>query len=95
MAWHGMRRRRGFQPAASVRVPHRHGVFTSGPASSDDVKRINGLLANEIQMTEIVSIGASVVTLAVRVLGLGTLVLLTVVILNRRATLNQVNASLP
>jgi DNA-directed RNA polymerase specialized sigma24 family protein len=64
------------------------------PASADDVKRINGLLANEIQMTEIVSISTSVVATAVGVLGLGTLVLRTVVILNLRATLNQVNASL-
>jgi hypothetical protein len=67
---------------------------TGLPPSSEDVRQINNLLANEIFMTRVVSIGTSVVAIAVGVLGLGTLVLLTVVVLNRRVTLNQVNASL-
>jgi hypothetical protein len=37
---------------------------------------------------------ANVVTLSVGLLGLGLLILLTVVVLNRRATLNRINASL-
>jgi hypothetical protein len=64
------------------------------PTSANDVKRIDQVLANEILMTQVVSIGTSVVAMAVGLLGLGTLVLLTVVVLNRRVTLNQVNASL-
>ena len=66
----------------------------SQPTSPDNVRRIDNLLANEILMTQVVSFSTSVVAIAVGVLGLGTLVLLTVVVLNRRVTLNQINASL-
>jgi len=37
---------------------------------------------------------ANVVALSVGLLGLGLLILLTVVVLNRRATLNRINVSL-
>ena len=58
------------------------------------VKRMHGLLESEIFMTYVVSMGVMVVALAVGVLGVGTLILLTVMILNRRVALNQINASL-
>ena len=57
-------------------------------------KQMGYMLAAEIQMNRITSMGTVVVALAVGVLGLGTLILLTVVILNRRVALNQINASL-
>jgi len=52
------------------------------------------LLALEIQMVSIVSLGSMMVAGSVGLLALGTVVLVTVVILDRRATLNQVSASL-
>jgi hypothetical protein len=52
------------------------------------------LLALEIQMMRVVSLGSMMVAGSVGFLALGTVVLVTVVTLNRRATLNQVSASL-
>lgn len=52
------------------------------------------LLAIEIQVTNITTAGTALIAAAVGLLGLGTLILLTVVILNRRVALNQVNTSL-
>ncbi len=67
----------------------------TAPAPGDDAGRQTGkLLAVEIQMTNITTAGTVVVAVAVGLLGLGTLTLLTVVILNRRVALNQINASL-
>lgn len=60
----------------------------------DAGKQMGYILAADIQMNRVTSMGAVVVALAVGVLGLGTLILLTVVILNRRVTLNEINASL-
>jgi hypothetical protein len=60
----------------------------------DAGKQMGYILAAEIQMNRVTSMGAVVVALAVGVLGLGTLILLTVVILNRRVALNQINDSL-
>jgi hypothetical protein len=63
-------------------------------SATDAVKRMNGILQTEVTLTYVVSMGVTVVALAVGTLGLGTLILLTVVILNRRVALNQINASL-
>jgi len=60
----------------------------------DAGKQMGYILATEIQMDRVTTTGAVVVALAVGVLGLGTLILLMVVILNRRVALNQINASL-
>jgi NADH:ubiquinone oxidoreductase subunit 3 (subunit A) len=60
----------------------------------DQVKRIDEFLGVQILFTHVISMGVTITALAVGVLGLGTLILLSVVILNRRATLNQINASL-
>ena len=60
----------------------------------DAGKQIARLLAVEIQMANLTTAGTAVVAAAVGLLGLGTLTLLTVVILNRRVALNQINASL-
>lgn len=62
--------------------------------SGDNLKRILELLDQETLHTAMVSMGAAGVALSVAVLGFGTLVLMTVVVLNRRVTLNQINASL-
>jgi hypothetical protein len=62
--------------------------------SGDSLKRIIELLDQETLHTAMVSMGAAAVALSVAVLGFGTLVLVTVVVLNRRVTLNQINASL-
>ena len=47
-----------------------------------------------LAFTHVISMATTLLAIAVGVLGLGTLILLAVVILNRRATLHQVNASL-
>jgi len=58
------------------------------------VKRIDRFLGAQIVMTHVVSMGTTMVALVVGILGLGTVVLLSVVVLSRRATLNQINVSL-
>ena len=64
-------------------------------APGDDAGRgIGKLLAVQIETTHITTAGTAVVALAVGLLGLGSLTLLTVVILNRRVSLNQIDASL-
>lgn len=69
--------------------------FAAGQRSTEDaVKRIDNFLGAQILMTHVISMATTIVAIAVGVLGLGTLVLLTVVMLNRRATLSQINASL-
>ena len=60
----------------------------------DAGKQMGYILATELQMDRVTTTGVVVVALAVGVLGLGTLILLTVVILNRRVALNQINDSL-
>lgn len=52
------------------------------------------MLSLEIDMMRVVSMGSMMVAGSVGLLGLGTLLLVAAVTLNRRATLNQVNASL-
>jgi hypothetical protein len=63
-------------------------------SAEDGVKRIDEILRTEAGLTYIASTEATGVALAVAVLGLGTLILLTVVVLNRRVALNQINDSL-
>jgi hypothetical protein len=60
----------------------------------DEVKRIDEFLGVQILFTHVISMGVTITAIAVGVLGLGTLILLSVVIVNRRATLNQIDASL-
>jgi hypothetical protein len=60
----------------------------------DNVRQINKFLGVEVLFTHVISMGVTVVAVSVGVLGLGMLVLLSVVILNRRVALNQINASL-
>lgn len=64
------------------------------PSIEDDVKEIKKFLGVEVLFTHVISVGVTVVAISVGVLGLGMLVLLTVVVLNRRVALNQINASL-
>lgn len=63
------------------------------PSSSPDAVQAR-LLALEIDMMRVISMGSMMVAGSVGLLGLGTLLLVAAVMLNRRATLNQVNASL-
>jgi len=63
-------------------------------SAEDRLNRIERIIHQEAFMTRMASTEATGVALAVAVLGLGTLILLTVVILNRRIALNQINASL-
>ena len=58
------------------------------------IKRIDQFLGVEIILTHVVSMGMTAIAIMVGVLALGTLVLLTIVVLNRRATLHQINVSL-
>ncbi len=67
---------------------------TNTESAEAGVKRIDNILRLQAVMTYVVSTELTGVALAVGVLGLGTLTLLTVVVLNRRVTLNQINASL-
>ena len=60
----------------------------------DTVKRLDKFMGVEILMTHVISMGTTIVAAAVGALALGTLVLVMVVTINRRATLNQINISL-
>jgi heme exporter protein D len=80
---------------AEVAAQQARNDSSAGEASLQDaVKRIDKFLGAQIALTHVVSMGTTIVAMVVGMLGLGTLLLLTVVILNRRATLNQINASL-
>jgi len=81
--------------AAEVAVEEARTNPAAGEASIQDaVKRIDRFLGAEIHLTHVASMGTTAVASVVGILGLGTLVLLTVVVLGRRATLNQINANL-
>jgi hypothetical protein len=67
---------------------------TGADSAEASVKRIDNFLRTEVILTYVISAGVTVVAFAVGALGLGTLILLAVVVLNRRVTLNQINASL-
>ena len=58
------------------------------------LQHIAGCLNSDNILIHVVSIGVTVVAVAVGASGLGTLILLTVVVLNRRIALNQINANL-
>jgi heme exporter protein D len=60
----------------------------------ESVKEINKYLGVEVILTHVTSMGVTMVALAVGTLGVGMLVLLVVVILNRRVALNQISSSL-
>ncbi len=64
------------------------------PQDGHLAKRLPGFTQVHIIMTHLVSVGVTVIAVAVAVLGLGTVVTLTVVLVNRRATLQQINVSL-
>jgi hypothetical protein len=77
--------------------PNPRAVELSGPNTGpveERLTRIERVIREEAFLTHMASSQATGVALAVAVLGLGTLILLTVVVLNRRIALNQINASL-
>jgi hypothetical protein len=63
-------------------------------SGEDAGNQIVKLLAAQVETSNVTTAGTVVLAAAVGLLGLGTLILLTVVILNRRVALNQINASL-
>jgi hypothetical protein len=63
-------------------------------SAEDGVRRLELIIGHEAFLTRLATTEATGVALAVAVLGLGTLILLTVVVLNRRVALNQINDSL-
>jgi hypothetical protein len=80
---------------AEVAVQQAKNNPSTGEASLEKtVKRIDQFLGAQIVMTHVTSIGTTMVAVMVGILGLGTLVLLSVVVLNRRITLSQINLSL-
>ena len=80
---------------ADVAVQQAKNNPTAGEAALESaVKRIDQFLGAQILMTHVTSIGTTTVAVMVGVLGLGTLVLLSVVVLNRRITFGQINTSL-
>jgi len=67
----------------------------AGQLSMEDVvKKIDDFVLTETIMMHAISVGATVLAVAVGVLAMGTLTVLIVVMLNRRATLNQISVSL-
>ena len=85
---------RGFAPPTEPFRLRRHRVYFGSPAQRS---LIHGFQRRQVAfalLTYIASTQATGAALAVAVLGLGTLSLLTVVILNRRIALNQINDSL-
>ena len=80
---------------AEAAVQQAKTISTSDQATMEEnVKRIDKFLGVQIVLTYVISAGVTLVGVSVGVLALGTLTLLTVVILNRRVTLNQINVSL-
>jgi hypothetical protein len=77
--------------AKQLEVENAHSEQTTLP---DGYKRVLALQRTHIFMTHVVSVGVIVTAGCLAVLGMGTLVLLTVIMLNRRATLSQINVSL-
>jgi hypothetical protein len=72
---------------------------TSNPAAGAEpmreaIERIDKFLGVQITFTHVISMGTTMIAVVVGILGLGTLVLLTVVVLNRRVALQQINVSL-
>ena len=63
-------------------------------SAGDRLNRVERIIHQEAFMTRMASTEAAGAALAVGVLGLGTIILLTVVSLNRRIALNQVSNSL-
>lgn len=63
-------------------------------SAAESMRQITQALGVEATLTHLASMEITMVALSVGVLGLGMLVLLTVVVLNRRAALDQINASL-
>lgn len=80
--------------AKSVVLQSRRNPAAGEGSVQDSVKRIDIFLDTHIVMTYMVSMGTTVIAIVVGILGLGTLVLLTVVVLTRRIAPNQLNASL-
>jgi hypothetical protein len=79
----------------SQEIVQQLGNPTGQPATGQDaVKRIENWVRQEALLSRVVGTGTSMLALAVGVLGLSTMLLLLVVILNRRVALNQVNTSL-
>lgn len=60
----------------------------------ETVKRLDKFVSVEIRMMHVVSMGTTIVAVAVGALALGTLVLVSVVTINRRTALKQINISL-
>jgi heme exporter protein D len=58
------------------------------------IQRIDKFLGVQITLTHVVSLGTTMIAVVVGILGLGTLVLLSVVLLHRRVALHQIEASL-
>jgi hypothetical protein len=88
------KQRQMLQDAKIVAQQAKTGGGARGETVEEAIKRIDNFLGVQITMTHVVSMGTTVVAIVVGILGSGTLVLLTVVVLNRRAALNQINASL-
>jgi hypothetical protein len=63
-------------------------------AAQEAIQRIDRALLMQISVSRTIGVGTSMLAVAVGALGLGTLVLLLVSILSRRATLTQLNAGL-
>ncbi len=72
---------------ASARVAH------AAPEENSSKPKYD-FAATEVVMTHVISIGTMLVAVAVGLLSLGTLVMLLLVVLHRRATLNQISVSL-
>lgn len=70
------------------------GVAAEPPAIQEAIRRIDRTLSTEVLMMHVMSVGVTLVCIAVGVLGLGTLVLVALVMVQRRATLSQISDSL-
>jgi hypothetical protein len=70
------------------------GITAETPAMQEAIKRLDGKLNAEVLMMHVMSVGISIVCIAVGVLGLGTIILVALVMLQRRATLSQISDSL-
>lgn len=71
-----------------------HNAPAQPPSTEEALQRIDRHLRMEAEVSRALGVGTSILAAAVGALGLGTLVLLLLVMLNRRTALNQLNVSL-
>jgi hypothetical protein len=83
-----------FEEATEVARQHGTNAVARPEAIPEALRRMDDLLRKQIETSYITNLGTTMLAVAVGASGVGTLMLHLLVLLNRRASLKQVNASL-